>query len=164
MQNLPEMNRIKVSKDFFLDEFIPPEMYGRFEAHALMWIRPEIISIAQELRNTFGRTIVNNWSAGGNNSPEEFFSFNKELQKGFFTESGLRLPVTTTGAKYSMHKFGCAADLKFVHVSPDEVRKYIVRHYKSRFQTLGLTRIEKDTPTWLHIDIANTNSTNLIVF
>ena len=164
MQNLPDMNRIKVSKDFSLDEFIPPEIYDRFEAHALMWIRPEIISIAQELRNLFGRTIINNWSAGGNNSPEEFFSFDKALQKGFFTESGLRLPVTTTGAKYSMHKFGCAADLKFVHVSLDEVRNYIVQHYKSRFQTLGLTRMENNTPSWLHVDIANTNCTNLIVF
>ncbi len=157
------MERLRVSNDFFLDEFIPPEMYARFGNQSLLWIRPEIITIVQVLRNIFGITIINNWSAKGSISSDEFLRLPLNVQKGYFTESGLRLPKTGTGADYSMHKFGCAADLKFTSVTPDEVRKYIRGNYKERFQQLGLTRMEDSTQSWLHVDIGNTVCRDLII-
>jgi hypothetical protein len=158
------MNRVRVSKDFFLDEFIHPELYARFGTKSLLWIRPEIIVIAQEIRNLFGKTIINNWSANGAFTPDEFLKLNRKMQDGYFTESGLRLPLTSIGAKYSMHKYGCAVDLKFTDVTPQEVRDYLIKYYKLKFQPLGLTRMEDETPSWVHVDIANTASQNLIVF
>ena len=158
------MKRARVSNDFFLDEFIHPALYARFGERSIMWLRPEVIAIAQAVRNIFGKTIINNWSAKGDYPPEVFLKLKESTRKGYFTESGLRSPDTATGAKFSMHKYGCAVDLKFVDATPDEVRKYIAGHYKDKFQHLGLTRFEGMTPSWVHLDIANTGSRELIVF
>jgi len=158
------MQRIRVSDDFFLDEFIPPEMYLRFGALSMQWLRPEVVKSSQILRNIFGPSVINNWSQGGKVSAEEFLKYPIEVQEQFYTESGIRLPGTQTGATFSMHKYGCAADQKFKNADPDTVRKFIKSNYHKTFKSAGITRLEAHTPTWVHHDCANTGSKELIVF
>ncbi len=158
------MRRIRVSDNFFLDEFIPPELYHLFGERSMLWLRPQVVRISQSLRNIFGPCTINNWSQDGEVNPEEFLKFPESKQEQFYHESGLRMPDTKTGAKFSMHKYGCAADLKFINSDPDTVRRYIKAHYYEVFRPLGMTRMEARTPTWVHCDCGNTGSRELIIF
>jgi len=128
--------RIKVSNNFYLDEFINPETYQKFEASSQRYIRPEVIKIAQFLREYLETPItINNWFDGGQ-----------------YKESGLRDFNTSTGAKYSAHKFGAAIDVK-TSLKPSELVKKIIDN-EEMFMLTGLTRIEdtKFTSSWVHLD------------
>jgi len=140
------MRRIKVTDNFYLDEFVHPEIYKEFGERSRLFIRPELFKIAQAVRNQFGPVMINTWYSGGD-----------------FEESGLRLPNTKTGAKYSMHKFGCAIDLH-PYAHPFVIRAYVEKNYKEIFKPLGLTRMEAETKTWVHLDVGNTGSDELVIF
>ncbi len=156
------MKRVKVTEDFYLDEFVTPEIYARFGEKSILWVRPEIFNIAQVLHNRFGKVIINNWADNGQRTAKDFLQLPLNVQKRYFRESGLRTPDTHTGAKYSLHKFGCAADFKFTDAEPEEVRIHILTNQRS-YMNLGMRRIEADTPTWLHADLGNTNHRNQIL-
>jgi len=136
------VNRIQISKNFFLDEYVTQEFYKKWGERCIQWIRPEVIHIDQFLRDRFHvRIIINNWCDDGNRQ-----------------QSGLRYPVSEVGAGDSLHKFGCASDKIFFEKDPGfyaEVRRDIVKHFKDLYQPLGLTTIEANTETWLHTNIRN---------
>ena len=136
------MNRIKVSKDFYLDEYVTPEFYAKWGAKCIWWIRPENINVNQFIRDRFDIPMaINNWFIGGNR-----------------TQSGLRYPTTTIGAGDSQHKFGTASDKVFSGVSSsfyDEIREDIKTNFTELYKPLGLTTIEANTKTWLHTDCRN---------
>lgn len=134
-----------MTKNFTTKELVPPDVYAaRGEAAAqLMDIR--IVNVAQWLRNKTGKSIIiNSWASGGQ-----------------YKESGLRNFETSTGAKWSQHKFGRALDLKVQGVEAEEVRQ-LIRNNWAELKEIGLTCIEKDTPTWVHIDCRWTGS-NLLM-
>lgn len=141
------MNRIQITKNFYLDEFVHPEVYSRFQGRSRLFIRQELFEIAQAVRDQFGAIYINTWSHGGG-----------------LKESGLRLPDTTTGAKFSMHKYGCAIDIHPLEAKPSAVREFVKAHYEDIFKPLGLKRMEANTPTWVHLDVGNTGSDELLIF
>lgn len=140
------MKRIKITDNFCLDEFVHPDMYAQFYERSRLFIRPELFAIAQAIRNHFGSLTINSYALGGQ-----------------LKESGLRMPNTLTGAKYSMHKYGCAIDIHPSKATPEEIREFVISHYDI-FKGLGLRRMEIDTPTWVHLDVGNTGSDVLILF
>ena len=128
--------RIKVSADFYLDEFLPKDIYERFRENGIWFIDRRLIDVAQFLRNHFNKPIViNNW-----------------VHEGVYEYSGFRPPDSLVGAKLSQHKFGRAMDLHFAGLDPEEVRKEI-KNNESYFFQGGVRAVELDTPTWTHIDI-----------
>ena len=144
------MERFKVSDNFYLDEFINPTTYKRFGAKSQRYIRPELIKIAQTLREFTDLPItINNWASGG-----------------AYKESCLRDFNTSTGASYSAHKFGAGMDLKIGSLSSHEMAQIIIDNFEM-FKELGLTRIEDPNFTkgrnrdWLHIDVLWTGSNEL---
>lgn len=144
------MERIKVSDNFYLDEFINPTTYNKFGSKSRRYIRPELIRIAQCIRSFTGLSCtINNWAAGG-----------------AYKESGLRDFNTSTGAGYSAHKFGAGMDLKIGELSSHDMAKIITDNYEEIFKELGVTRIEnpnftKGNRDWLHIDVLWTGSEEL---
>lgn len=132
--------RIKVSKNFYLDEFVSMELYYKYGEKCRWFIDPRIILIAQEIRDIFGKPcIINNWWHGGS-----------------YNESGHRLPWTSTGASLSQHKRGAAIDIKIVGMRDyDKIRDVIRRNF-TRLSELGLSTIERGTKSWLHCDIRDT--------
>lgn len=81
-----------------------------------------------------------------------------------FTESGLRRKDTKTGAKFSQHKAGRAADCKFHNVEETEVYRYIMANQSEAYR-MGIRRVEDIAFTgragaggWLHIDVKDTES------
>ncbi len=158
------MKRIRISDNFFLDEFIPPEMYRRFGEKSLLWLRPDVVRIAQALRHLFGACTINDWSQEGEINALEFLKLPNAIKGKSYTESGIRLPDSKTGATFSMHKYGCAADLKFKDTDPDTIRRFIIANYHEKFRPLGLRRMEAQTPTWVHVDVGNTGWSELTIF
>lgn len=135
-----------ISKHFIIEEFVPPKVYNQFKENSIWFVSKEIISVADFIRDFFNKPVtINNWHISGT-----------------YTESGFRLPDTSTGAKLSAHKRGCAIDVKMPGVDYDEVRKVILANEKE-FMGAGLTTIEDGTSTWLHCDCRNTNLNHILV-
>jgi hypothetical protein len=128
---------MKISKHFDFEELVPPSIWKTYGIASRQFLRPELITSLDLLRDILGRPVtVNNWHAGG-----------------AYKESGYRLPDTRTGARYSQHKFGAAADVKVPGMTPREVLAVILNN-QQRFIEAGLTTYENPdfTPTWLHVD------------
>jgi hypothetical protein len=130
--------RIKVSDNFFLDEFINPNDYAKYGAKSIALVDNRLFKIAQYFRTELGLPVtINNWYTGGQ-----------------YKESGLREQNTTTGAKLSAHKNGLAIDIKVKGMSGQQMYAWAKSRAKELYE-LGVRRIETPTltPTWLHLDL-----------
>ena len=138
------INRIPVSKNFFLDEYFQKDMYlaAKNASELLEQIDPKLFKSDQKLRDIFGPATINNWWTGGNRQ-----------------YSGFRPKNCPIGAKGSDHKKGKASDKLFKNATAQEVRKYIRLNYKE----LEITKIEDDI-SWVHTSVAETGETYLIIF
>jgi len=137
------------TKYFKLQELVHPFFYEKFGDKAWEFLNPNILVVADAIREEINSSIViNNWNAGGD-----------------LKNCGLRPFNTNTGAEFSIHKFGGALDLHFTRYTPTVVFGMIMAK-KQYFYDLGLRRIEnvEHTPTWLHIDCANTQLDTIHVF
>lgn len=126
-------SRIAVSRNLYLDEYIPKALYLKFEKspHILMGLLDSrLISADQKLRGKFGSVTINNWWNGGDRN-----------------WSGLRTRDSSYYSETSQHSFGRASDKLFT-VPAEEVRKYIEGNYLE----LGITCIEINV-SWVHSDI-----------
>lgn len=136
-----------ISENFDLREFVPKSIYDAFGEGSIKFIDKRIVDVVQLLRDLSGRSVVvNNWHTGGS-----------------YSESGYRVPDTKTGAKYSQHKFGRAADVKVSGMTPKEVVALIIKNEKM-FMDLGLTTIENTnaTPSWAHLDCRWTGKSKIL--
>lgn len=122
--------RVKVSKNFYADEFLHPEETD------INKIDLRLIEVAQWLRDTLGKSItINNYATGGQ-----------------YKESGLRSQTTTTGAKKSAHKEGKAIDIKVSGMTAKDVYEFCLKNSDTLYE-MGIREIEdgRYTPTWTHL-------------
>ncbi len=134
-----------MTKHFNIQELVHPDVYVARGNAAAQLIDIRIVNVAEWLREKTGKPIViNNWKYSGR-----------------YKESGLRNPFTKTGARYSQHKYGRALDLKVQGMDAEEVRQ-LIRDNWAELKEIGLTCIEKDTPTWVHIDCRHTGLSYLL--
>lgn len=136
------VKRISLTKNLFLDEYIPKELYSKYSSKILIGLIDSRLIIADQLlRNKFGFVTINNWWDGG------------ERQW-----SGLRLPESPDYSLTSQHSYGRSSDKLFKNATAEEVRLYIISHYKE----LGITCIEKNV-SWLHGDVRWVKDGNLLI-
>ena len=132
--------RIKVSDNFYLDEYVHPEIYKRFKGESKLYINPQLFVLVQAIRSRWGKSItINNWYNGGR-----------------FINSGLRDYKNPLGKlNRSRHYYGLCADLK-----TDDIKglQQHVANNADYYYKLGLRVIEDFdyTKTWLHISVENT--------
>ena len=127
------MERVKISANFFLDEYIPKDLYLKYASKSwilLGLIDSRLIQADQMLRNVFGSVTINSWWNGGDRQ-----------------WSGLRLPASPDYSLTSQHSYGRGSDKLFKHPA-SEVREYIKLYWKE----LGITCIE-DNVSWIHSDV-----------
>jgi hypothetical protein len=143
---------MKLSPHFCSEEFLPKDMHDDLISTGRdpRWlINKKVVNFCEWLHDKYidKDIIINNWKWGGN-----------------FNESGLRSINTTTGAKYSQHKFKDAVDIKIKGITPSEIRTLIMDNFDYLNQTFGLSTIEKieDTPTWIHCDFRWTGLDHLL--
>lgn len=134
-------------RHFTVKELVPPSVYQVRGEASIELMDDRIIMAADWLRELFGAICVNGTFRGMT-----------------FTESGLRDPFTTTGAKYSQHKFGRALDLKFYKTTPQIVYDFIMSN-QDEARKHGITTVEDIafTPTWLHCDSRTYHGTGIRV-
>jgi hypothetical protein len=97
-----------------------------------------LVRTIHNLRLRYGKMVMNDWYWGGK-----------------WKERGWRPWGSLTGAMFSQHKFGRAADMIPVETTVDQIRKDILdTPYHPDFKYI--TCIEMNV-TWLHIDIRNYN-------
>lgn len=142
------MKRVQISENFYLDEFIDPSTYAARGARAIELIDMRIVYACQYIRDHLGAVTVNNWASGGQ-----------------YRLSGLRPFNTTTGAKFSQHKYGRAADIKVAGKTPAEVHEFIKANAQYFIERQWITTLEElqDTPTWTHIDCRYTGKDHLYI-
>lgn len=122
-------------ENFILQELVAPEIYKARGDAAWELLDSRALLTLQQLRKQFGPTTVNSWHAGGH-----------------FSESGLRVFSSTTGAVYSQHKYGRAFDCKFKQVTPQEAYEFILLN-GTEFPFLTTLEEIGFTSTWLHFDV-----------
>lgn len=154
------MERIKVSENFFLDEYIDPYTYFNTKDNGLSLMDPKIFSIVQKLRELKGSFItINNWwyyyILNRDNMPIREIIKNIE-DSGFYKWSGWRSDRTNVGSSKSAHRVGKAADPKG---DQNELFKLVKDNAKC-FYFMGLRRLEDPSITngWLHLDTLERNT------
>lgn len=143
------MKRVRISEDFYLDEFIPPDIYNERGAKAISLIDVRIVMAAQYLRGIIDKPIIcNNWWRGGQ-----------------FRERGLRRGDTKTGARWSQHKYGRGLDFHVIGMTPQQIQSVILQSEEMFISHQWITVMEdvRDTPTWVHIDCRYTNSEKITI-
>ena len=122
---------------FRIFELVDPTTYKARGQKAWELFDPRLLKAIDELRNVFGPATINSWKWGGQ-----------------YKYSGYRPKWCKTGATYSQHRMGRAADLKFSSVSPQEVRADIRGDWEY-WARQGINCVENATKTWLHVDVRN---------
>lgn len=157
-------NRIRVSENFFLDEFIDPHTYFSKADHGKNLLDDRLWGIAQEIRNPYKKPLaINNWwaflpaylSSTANPNPLGFLYWAEAKQVSVW--SGYRSPLCHIGAKNGAHYKGLAIDLK----GPGKELYKIIKKNPCFYYNLGVRRLEdpRITPSWLHVDTWNHNTT-----
>lgn len=132
-----------ISDHFLIPEFVSKETWEKYGDKSIWFVDPRLITVIEKIRAHFGKVIfINTW----------------HLQSQY-NYSGYRPPTCSIGATESQHRFGRAADIKVGGSFTCEEVRNIIRENWSAF---GVTTIEKDTPTWVHVDIRNTGLDHLL--
>jgi hypothetical protein len=127
---------MKLTKNFWLWEFVHPDIYNQYPASISLGLLDfRVIKTAQFFRDRYNKKVmINTWR-----------------NEGGYISSGFRPFFDETGAKFSQHRFGRAADLKVEDMDSEEIREDIRSNF-IEFRKNGLTTIESKTPTWVHFD------------
>jgi len=139
------MERIRLTNNLFLDEYIPEALYREYEgkeSELIKMIDQKLIQSDQKLRDIFGPVTINNWWMGGMRN-----------------WSGLRTSDSPYYLPTSMHSVGKASDKLFKNYDSEEVQEWIKIHWIE----IGITRMEIGV-SWVHTDVKNTDGKYLITF
>ena len=134
------------AKHFKIQELVYPGLAERGEDFAWQFLRPEAVISLDQIREKFGACTVNNYLWGG---PR--------------VASGLRPLVGGVGAAMSLHRFGAAFDVVPHKATPVEVYEYILKN-QDQFPFIKRLENAHRTKTWLHFDVANTQSLGILTF
>jgi hypothetical protein len=134
------LHPIHGSPYFDVREFVDRRTWNVLNVQSAMLIDPQIVLIADALRELAGPLTVNNWHFRGPG-------------QRLFDSSGFRARWDATGGLLSQHRCGRAADFKSNRYAPGGLLKLVLQN-ADKFRALGLTTIEevRHTPTWLHLD------------
>lgn len=132
-------------RHFKLTELVDKPIYDAMGIRAWHLLDPRLLITLDAFRDRYGRTLLNTWAEGG---PRH--------------ESVLRIPNTTTGAVWSQHKMGRAADPVVPGKDPREIYNDILAN-AGQFQYLTCMEDIDSTPTWNHLDVRNHQADQQII-
>lgn len=130
-------------RKFKIQELVGPKCFAERGERAWELLNAGVLRDIDRVSELFGPVTINNWHSGGT-----------------FKESGLRDHDTSTGARWSAHKFGFGFDLKFKTVTVKQVYDYILAH-RDEFPSITVIEDIAHTPTWLHVDGRNHDRTGI---
>lgn len=132
-------------KYFTLAELVPSEVQTELGDRAVILLEPRMLMMIDGIRQFFGKPVtINNWVFGGE-----------------FKLRCYRPGDTTTGAKWSKHKFGRAADMDISGFTAEQARSVILANHKNPY--LSYISVMEAGVNWVHADCRNIISANGIV-
>lgn len=140
---------MKLSKNFYLQEFVTPDLYKKWKDKSIIFIDDRLIHIAQFIRDRFNKPMtINNWNNDGS-----------------FRYRGYRPYNCRVGAHHSQHKYGRAIDFTISRMTIAEIHEDIKAN-KELYYEQGVRVIESIelAPTWMHIDCRFTNHDQILWF
>lgn len=128
-----------ICKHFDIEELVPPEVYEMASKEVNLWLifDREALIILDNLRDTYGPLIVNDWKWGGERAL-----------------SGFRPWETSTGSTFSQHKFGRAFDIIPQETSVETMRLDVLERQYTFMQRI--TGLELGI-SWFHFDVRNSD-------
>lgn len=133
------------SKYFRIEELVSEKVYKRYGEKAWEFIDTRLIKAIDLLREHFNKPItVNNWLWGGN------------LEQRGLRANKDEIVANKKDLYISQHCLGKAVDFNVKGLSVQEVYNEILKN-KDKFYLISRIENIKDTPTWIHIDVANTD-------
>jgi hypothetical protein len=161
------MSRIKVARNFNLDEFVDPYTYFHQIDNGLSLIDDRLFDLAQFLRYLYGKPIyINNWwdyyQKYKDKYPIPYIIDKIEDSKRINKWSGLRTGRTSIGSPLSAHRTFDGGVCKAIDPKGSEIALYhLVKNNAEAFYKLGLRRLEdyNITKGWLHMDLLERNTT-----
>ncbi len=133
------------SKYFKIQELVSKAVYEKYGEKSWEFIDERLIKTLDLLREHFNKPItVNNWLFGGNLHQRGLRANKDEIVKN------------KSDYYISQHCLGKAADLNVKGMTAQEVYEDILKN-KGKFPLIARIENIKNTPTWVHIDVANVN-------
>lgn len=143
------------SKYFKIQELVSKQTYEKYGEKSWIFLDERLILTLDALREYFNAPItVNNWLWGGNLQQRGLRTNCDEIVKNKTLKNSLYV---------SQHCLGKAVDFNVKNHTVQDVYKVILENPKAFPYIKRIENINK-TPTWVHIDIANTENENIIIF
>ena len=143
------------SKYFKIQELVSKQTYEKYGEKSWIFLDERLILTLDALREYFNAPItVNNWLWGGNLQQRGLRTNCDEIVKNKTLKNSLYV---------SQHCLGKAVDFNVKNHKVKDVYKVILENPKAFPYIKRIENINK-TPTWVHIDIANTENENIIIF
>ena len=132
------------SKYFKIQELVSEQVYKKYGEKSWMFIDEKLIKTLDLLREHFNKPIiVNNWLWGG------------ELHQRGLRANKDEMVANKKDYYISQHCLGKAVDFNVKGMTAQEVYEEIIKN-KDKFYLISRIENIKYTPTWVHIDVANT--------
>ena len=175
---------LKISNNFYLEEWVPKIIYDMYGNQSLRFIDLETVATAQKIRNRWGKSmLINDWHKG-----EDGYGFNfrgyrppetgmirwfkstigkkatAQMLEALPKERREYLESVDFGSWYSAHKLARGFDYNISGVPTEEIYEDILNN-KAWYLEAGVTRIEdiKIARTWAHNDTLTTPGSDLII-
>lgn len=134
--------------NFKLRELVPQSYIAKYGDSAIRFMNPLLMISLQQIRNRFGRMVINSTATQQRGLRTLDFFINQEKPKGGnYKQRALQL-YSDSG---SQHKFGNAIDATLLDSTVKQVHDYIAAN-PDEFPFIHF--IECDI-SWLHIDVRN---------
>lgn len=132
------------SKYFKIQELVSEQVYKKYGEKSWLFIDEKLIKVLDLIREHFEKPIiVNNWLWGGN------------LHQRGLRANKDEMVVNKKDYYISQHCLGKAVDFNVKGMTAQEVYEEILKS-KDKFYLISRIENIKNTPTWVHIDVANT--------
>lgn len=131
------------SKYFKIQELVSRNVYEKYGEKSWEFIDYRLIKVLDSLREHFNKPIIiNDWYFGGN------------LQQRGLRANYDEMVRNKKDYYISQHCLGKAADLNVKGMTAQDVYEEILKN-KDKFYLISRIENIKDTPTWVHVDVAN---------
>lgn len=159
-------------KDFKTQEFVPPKIWIKYKEASIYKINPKILSIAETIRKYFNQPVtINNWHVAikdwNGDILKQIEDYEQLNKVSLFKNRGYRPDDYDNKASQSLHFFGMAEDLDVHGYEAEEIRQVIFKNYKKFPFIRRMEHIDTKTGkpiNWVHLDIKETNRTDIVLF
>lgn len=144
---------IYIPRHFILQELVCPHIFKKFERQAWSFLDDRLLQTLDLLRDQFNKPVyVNNWDIGGTYDERGYRCIQCSIVQDAIKHNILYA---------SAHTRAQGVDFEVKGMSVIEVRQWIIGNPSVLPYPI---RLEKNAPTWNHLDVCNTGKNKVELF